>query len=343
MAKREGKPNELPRTFVEASRYFSDLDVATEYVAKLRWPDGPVCPKCEGKEHSYISTRRLWQCRACRKQFSVKVGTIFEDSPIPLDKWLLAMWELANDKNGISSYELAGKIGITQKSAWFVLHRIRLAMQAGTFEKFSEKFDGAVEVDETYIGGKARNMHASRRARVRRELGRAQGHFGKTGVVGFLERGGEVRTQVLSQGLRKEQMHRRVRDHVKPGATLITDELKSYSGLDQHYQHQIISHADRYVDGQVHTNGLENFWSLLKRSLRGTYVSVRPFHLFRYLDEQAFRYNTRENDHAGRVWDVLQKVEGRRVTWKELTGKTRDSEPMRPLARKPRAFPMGPF
>lgn len=141
-----------PQTFVEAARYFSDLDVATDFVAKLRWPDGPICPECGGKEHSYLSTRRVWKCKACNKQFSVKKGTIFEDSPLPLDKWLLTIWELANDKNGITSHELAAKIDVTQKSAWFMLHRVRLAMQTGTFEKRGEKFDGAVEVDETHIG-----------------------------------------------------------------------------------------------------------------------------------------------------------------------------------------------
>src|SRR5437588_3071212 len=153
--------NRLPSSLLEAIRYFSDLDVCTEYVAGLRWPHGPVCPRCLGKEHSYLTTRRLWKCKACKKQFSVKVGTVFEDSPLGLDKWLPAVWLAANSKNGISSHELARALGTTQKSAWFMLHRIRLAMQTGTFEKFS----GTVEVDETYIGGKARNMHKSVRAR----------------------------------------------------------------------------------------------------------------------------------------------------------------------------------
>src|SRR5690349_21308187 len=150
-----------PNTMVEAVRFFSDPDTTIAYVAKLRWPEGPICPRCEGREHSYLKTRRLWKCKSCKRQFSVKVGTIFEDSAIPLDKWMVAIWLIANSKNGISSHELGRALGITQKSAWFVNHRIRLAMQAGSFEPI----DGHVEVDETFIGGKARNMHLHVRAR----------------------------------------------------------------------------------------------------------------------------------------------------------------------------------
>src|SRR6266540_2989589 len=172
----------LPENLLEAVRYFSDLDVATEYVAKLRWPSGPVCPKCGGVEHSYLTTRRIWKCKACKKQFSVKVGTVFEDSPLGLDKWLPAVWLAANSKNGISSHELGRALGTTQKSAWFMLHRIRLAMQTGSFEKFS----GTVEVDETYIGGKARNMHAH----VRKQKITGTGPGNKVAVLGMIERGG---------------------------------------------------------------------------------------------------------------------------------------------------------
>src|SRR6058998_609267 len=153
------KTKPLPKTLLEATRYFSDLDVCIDFVAKLRWPDGPICPRCEGREHSYLTTRRLWKCKACKKQFSVKVGSIFEDSAIPLDKWMIAIWLIANSKNGISSHELGRALGIAQKSAWFVNHRISLAMQEGSFEKF----DGEVEVDETFVGGKAVNMHPARR------------------------------------------------------------------------------------------------------------------------------------------------------------------------------------
>jgi transposase-like protein len=330
----------LPTNLIEAIEYFSDLDVATQFVADLRWPDGPVCPDCGMKEHSYLTTRRLWKCKGCKRQFSVKVGTIFEDSPIKLNKWLAAIWELANDKNGISSHELGRKIGVTQKTAWFMTHRIRLAMQTGSFEKYGDKFEGAVEVDETYIGGKARSMNAKRRKRWEAEGGGA-GHAGKTGVMGFKQRGGEVAFTIIDKGTRKPEMQREVRKRVKPDATVITDELKSYSGLDEQYQHLVINHAEKYADGMIHTNGLENFWSLLKRSLGGTYVSVRPFHLFRYLDEQAYRYNRRDLSDGERVTRLVGGIEGKRLTWKELTGKK--VELMRPQPRKLRPLPMGPF
>lgn len=336
----------LPTTFVEAARYFSDLDVATDFVAKLRWPDGPVCPECGGKEHSYLSTRRIWKCKDCRKQFSVKKGTIFEDSPLPLDKWLLTIWELANDKNGISSLELAGKIGVTQKSAWFMLHRVRLAMQTGSFEKYDDKFDGAVEVDETLIGGKARNMKLARRRELEKSGQKIGPKTGKTAVMGFRQRGGDIAVNVI-EGTRKSELQKEVRKRVKPDATVITDELGSYRGLDAHYQHLVINHAEKYVDGQVHTNGIENFWALLKRGLGGTYVSVRPFHLFRYLDEQVYRYNKRELANTERVAGILREISGRRLTYDELTGKVKKGEPEGPKTTfpwgEPKNYPLGPF
>lgn len=268
-----------PKTLIEAIRYFSDLDVCTDFVARLRWPDGPVCPRCGGTEYSYLSTRRLWKCKACKRQFSVKVGTIFEDSPLGLDKWLSAVWLTANSKNGISSHELGRALGITQKSAWFMLHRIRLAMQTGTFRKL----DGAVEVDETFIGGKARNTHKD----VRKRKITGTGGKDKATVAGVLRRGGEVRTAIVPDR-KKKTLQATVKAHVEPGAAVYTDALESYSGLDADLAHATVDHAERYVDGQVHTNGLENSWSLVKRGLHGTYISVEPFHLFRYLDERVF-------------------------------------------------------
>lgn len=337
----EKPKKQFPTTLLEASRYFHDPDTCVETVAKLRWTDGPTCPRCESKEYSYLTTRRLWKCKACKKQYSVKVGTIFEASPIPLDKWMVAVWLLSSCKNGISSYELGRAIGVSQKGAWFMLQRIRLAMQTGSFEKYADKFDGAIEVDETYVGGKARNMHTNRR----KERGISKSNFaGKVGVVGFLERGGRVHLTVIDS-TRKEPLQREVRRAVKPGATVYTDALASYKGLDNHYVHNVIDHAEKYAEGHVHTNGLENFWSLLKRGINGTYISVRPFHLFRYLDEQAFRYNSREETDAERFVGVLAGVSGKRVTWKEVTGKDRSREPKppQPPKRRPRSFPMGPF
>jgi len=306
------KASSLPKTLVEAIRYFADLDVATAFVADLRWPDGPECPDCGGKEHSYLTTRHLWKCKACKRQFSVKVGTIFEDSPIPLDKWLTSIWLIANAKNGISSHELGRSIGLTQKSAWFVLHRIRLAMQTGTFRKLS----GEVEVDETFIGGAARNMHAARRKRAITGTGGKD----KTAVVGSLERDGEIRASVVPSR-RKRDLHRYVREHVEPGSQVYTDQLESYVGLSEDFGHQTVDHAIEYVNGQLHTNTVENFWSLLKRGLKGTYINVEPFHLFRYLDEQVYRFNKRKANDLTRFAWVLGTVAGRRLTYAALTGK----------------------
>lgn len=304
----------LPRTLVEAIRYFADADVATDFVAALRWPDGPECPSCGGKSLGYTKTRRLWQCKekACKRQFSVKVGSIFEDSPIPLDKWITSVWLIANAKNGISSHELGRAVGLTQKSAWFVLHRIRLAMQDGTFDKLS----GTVEVDETFIGGKARNMHPH----IRERKITGTGGKDKTAVFGVLQRGGKVRATVIPDR-KSRTLQGHVRSHVEEGSSVYTDSLGSYSGLSGDFAHEVVDHAEAYVNGQVHTNGIENFWSLLKRGLKGTYVSVEPYHLFRYLDEQVYRFNRRKATDFERFGMVLRAAAGRRLTYAELTGK----------------------
>ncbi len=278
-----------------------------------RPPDGPVRPACGlvDEKHYYLKTRRVWKCRSCKKQFSVKVGTIFEDSAIGLDKWLPAMWVVANSKNGVSSHEMARSLGVTQKTAWFMTHRIRLAMQTGSIEKLS----GQVEADETYIGGKARNMHKGKREQ--KITGR--GSSGKVAVMGLLERHGEVRTKIVPDTKRRT-LQVEVRENVEPGSEVHTDALRSYRGLDPEYIHNVVDHAEQYVDGHVHTNGLENFWSLLKRGIKGTYVSVEPYHLFRYLDEQAFRFNERGGEDADRFSKALGTVSGRRLTYDELTG-----------------------
>lgn len=301
-----------PKTLIEAIRYFSDEDVTFNYVRKMRWPDGPVCPACGSKKYSFLSTRRMFKCSGCKKQYSVKVGTIFEDSPIKLDKWMCAMWMLANAKNGISSYEIHRSLGVTQKTAWFMLHRIRFAMRAGSLEKLVDH----VEVDETYIGGKARNMHAH----VRAQKITSRGTKDKTIVVGLLERGGEIRMHV-TQTSKKKELHGLVALNVLRGSNVYTDALKSYDGLDNWYAHQVVDHAVCYVKDNVHTNGLENFWSLLKRTMLGTYVSVEPFHLFRYLDEYSFRFNERRADDAHRFETVVSRIMNKRLTYAKLTGK----------------------
>jgi transposase-like protein len=311
------RTSEGPKTLQDAIAHFADPDRCFQYAVKLRWPDGKVtCPRCDSDQHSFISTRRLWFCKGCKQQFTMKVGTIFEDSPLGMHKWMTAIWLIANCKNGISSCEIARDIGITQKSAWFMLHRIRKAMREGTFMKLA----GDVEADETFIGGKARNMHVAQRQR--RITG--TGTKDKIAVMGILERGGKVRTSVIDDR-KKRTIQDEVKKHVEAGSALYSDELKSYDGLAGEYAHQVINHAVAYVVGSIHTNGLENFWSLLKRSLNGTYVSVEPFHLFRYLDEQTFRYNNRKDlDDAGRFEKVMSQVSGRRVTFKEVSGKLHD-------------------
>jgi transposase-like protein len=311
----EAKP---PKTLLEAVRYFSDIDVATEFVAGLRWASGWECPECGNTTFSYLSTRRLWKCKACKKQSSVKVGTIFEDSPLGLDKWLPSIWLIANSKNGISSYELSRAIGITQKSAWFVLHRIRLAMQTGSFDKF----DGEVEADETFIGGLGRNMHKKTKLR---KLGGATGFAGMTAVAGVLRRStdhrpSQVRATVILN-TKTATITKVVRDRVQEGSSVYTDGLQSYRPLKDDFKHDTVDHNIAYVLGRVHTNGLENFWALLKRGIHGTYVQVAPRHLNRYVDERAFTFNERDLSDLGRFSLVLHQAAGRRLTWEELTAK----------------------
>lgn len=309
-------PMKMPETLLEAVTYFADPKVAHDALVALRWPSGPVCTSCDGTEVYQLSTRLLFKCRGCKKQFSAKAGTVFEDSPLPLSKWLPAVWLIANCKNGISSYELARALKVGQKTAWFMLHRIRLAMQSKSFGKMG----GTVEVDETFIGGKARFMHKEKRDRVIR--GRT-GMVGKVAVMGLLQRNTSGRSKVrvkVVPSRRKHTLHAEVRANVKVGAIVNSDALPSYNALGDSYVHKVIDHAERYVDGAIHTNGMENFWSLLKRSIKGTYVSVEPFHLHRYLDEQAHRFNNRHKTDGERFQAVLGAVTGRRLTYDALTG-----------------------
>jgi transposase-like protein len=306
-----------PKTLQEAIIYFSNEDNCHKFIIDLRWPDGQVCcPRCGSGRVVYLKNAGLWKCyeKHEKAKFSLKVGTIMEDSALGIDKWLTAMWLIVNCKNGISSCEIARDLGITQKSAWHMAHRIRYALHHGSFKKFS----GEVEADETFIGGKARNMHMSQRKR--RITG--TGASGKTIVMGMLERGGEVRTTVL-ENVKRHAVHAEVKKHVEAGSSLYTDAWLSYKGLDGEYLHRVVDHAVQYVDGRVHTNGLENFWSLLKRGISGTYVSVEPFHLFRYLDEQAYRYNNRKDKKDfDRFKQAATQIVGKRLTWNEVTGRS---------------------
>ena len=312
-----------PKTLQEAIVYFSDPQRCFDYAVKLRWPDGKVtCPRCNGEKHSFIKTRRIWFCYDCQKQFTLKVGTIFEDSPIGMDKWMAAFWMLLNCKNGISSMEIHRALGVTQKTAWFMLHRIRKAVQT---KDYIRKMSGHVEVDETFIGGKARNMHFNKR-----KFAVGPGVVGKVIVIGTLQRSSDkgpsqVRAEVI-EDREVDSLHGMVTKNVRRGSTLYSDELRSYSGLEFDYYREVINHAEAYVRGLVHTNGLENFWSLLKRGLHGTYVSVEPFHLHRYIAEQVFRFDNRATkkrsfNDADRFRLGMSQVAGKRLTYQELTGK----------------------
>lgn len=312
------------KTLADAIRYFSDEQVCIDTVAGLKWPNGPECPKCQAKadRQHWLKTQRRWQCRDCGKQFSVKVGTIFEDSAIRLDKWLTAMWLLANCRNGISSYELARDIGVTQKSAWFMLHRLREAMRDERKHKFG--FGGPVESDEAYIGPNPQKMNKTQRKKNARD--RNKGHYvAKTAVHGILDRElRQIRAKVIPNATRPV-LQETILKNVTPFAKVFTDEHVGYDGLSRNYIHKVVNHSIEYVRGQVHTNGIENFWSLLKRTLRGTYVAVEPFHLDQYLSEQVFRFNNRSTKDnpltdADRFALAVSQVHGKRLPYAELTG-----------------------
>ncbi len=305
-----------PKTLQQAIQFFSNYENCKAFMVELRWPGGAVlCPQCGSDNVSYLAKAKVWKCygKHPRAKFSLKTGTVFEDSPLGLEKWLPVMWMLVNCKNGVSSWEIHRSIGVTQKTAWFMLQRCRLALQG----KHGGKLGGEIEVDETFIGGKARNMHKAKRERVITGTGGKD----KVVVMGIMEREGEVRAMVVDNR-RKKELQKQIREHVHAGSAIFSDELLSYDGLESDYQHSVINHAVEYVNGNVHTNGMENFWSLLKRGLQGTYISVEPYHLFRYVDEQAFRFNNRsDKTDADRFTLAMQQIVGKRLTYTELTGK----------------------
>jgi transposase-like protein len=316
-----------PKTLQQAIVYFSDPQRAFDFAVSLRWPDGKItCPRCSGSKHSFIKTRRIWFCYDCKKQFTVKVKTVFEDSAITLDKWMVAVWMLVACKNGISSYELGKTIGVTQRTAWFMLQRIRKALHRGSFGDTTKLGGGTpeseVEVDETWVGGKARNMHKDRRIRYE-QMG---GHHGKAVVQGILDRDmRQIRAKVIPNTTR-EVLQNEVLHNVKYGTKVYSDNAVGYDKLHYRFVHEFVNHAEKYVDGRIHTNGLENFWSLLKRGLKGTYVAVEPFHLFRYVDEQVFRYNNRKNmNDSQRFALAMSQIAGKRLTYAELTGNDADA------------------
>ena len=311
--------NNPPTSLREAILYFADKDRALAFMVDMRWPTGVRCPHCDAEQPSFLKSRSIWKCRDCRKQFSVKVGTVFEDSPLGLDKWLPALWMLANCRNGISSYELARDLKVTQKTAWFMLARIRLAMRTRTFKRMK----GTVELDETFVGGAAENMHKKRRRRVIK----GRGPMNKTPVFGMVERdASRGKSRVYAEVMRfvgAYPVKQVIQKRVEPGSTVYTDESKIYQrGLAKFYEHDVVNHrAKEYVRGTVHTNSLENFWSVFKRGLKGTYISVDPFHLFRYVHEAVFRYNIRGATEHERFSAVVKDIVGRRLTYAQLIGK----------------------
>jgi transposase-like protein len=299
----------FPNTLVDAILYFSDENTCREFLADLRWPNGVRCLQCGSDRLGKISTRHLWRCKDCKYEFSVRKGTIFEDSAIPLSKWMAAMWIYSASKKGRSSHQLAKDLGVTQKTAWHMSHRIRLAMET---ESFENPLSGEVEADETYVGGQAKYQHESKRKHI------GTGGAGKAVVMGLLERHGEVRARTIPN-VRMSTIDPIVRANVEPGSSVYTDALRSYTSLDDAYAHEVIDHAESYVRGHVHTNGLENFWSIFKRTVYGTHHCIDPVHLDRYLGETAYRFNTRDEKDGQRFTDVVSRVAGKRLTWKELT------------------------
>jgi transposase-like protein len=322
-----------PKTLQQAIIYFADLDNCIAYLVERRWPDGIVkCPACGRADVSYVAKRRVWQCKSrhSKAQFSIKVGTIFEESPIGLDKWLMAMWMLTNCKNGISSWELHRSLGVGQKAAWFMLHRIRMALGMTPEGKMGGN-GGPVEVDETFVGPDPRKMHAGRRQARYQALSARP----KTPVMGMLDRDSrQVRAKVVPN-VKRETLQTAILEQIEKGSSVYTDGATGYDNLAaQEYIHETVNHVEEYVRGQVHTQGIENFWSMMKRGLTGTYIAVEPFHLDRYIGEQVFRYNnraTRDNPltDADRFCLAVTQIVGKRLTYAELTGKE---------LKKPEAF-----
>ena len=323
--------NEL--NFSQIAKQYSDEEEAYKFLESVRWENGVLCPHCQSTGADFIepengerktctgrvSYRRIWRCQSCKKQFSVLVGTIFEDSRIPLSKWLLAIHELNADKNGISSCELGRKLGITQKSAWFMAQRIRFAMAHTSLES---KLSGNVEVDETYIGGLEKNKHTSKRT----EDNQGRSTKTKTPVLSSVERGGNVYSKsmktVSSQNIRKV-----LKERVSHKATLHTDTFPAYNSVATEFEaHETVDHGSgEYVKGNAYTNTVEGYFSQLKRSLSGTFHHVSEKHLDRYLAEFDYRYNTRNEKDGDRTKTAIKMVAGKRLTYRATKEKKEES------------------
>jgi transposase-like protein len=308
----------LPKTMLEAARYFEDPQRAHDFFVAIRFPNGVACPRmgCGSAEVAYMPKHWRWYCNECKRQFSAKVGTIFEDSPIPLTKWLPAVWLIASNRNGISSYEIARGLGVTQKTAWFMLHRIREMMA----DEPTDKLSGTVEVDEAYIGGKWERMNQKRRRAIAK--GRHTPLSSKQAVLGMVERKGRVRAwAVPTTG--HQTLLPLLRNSIHEDATVYTDAIALYTHINEFFLHHATVDHDlkEYVRGNVHTNNIECFWAVLKRTIGGTYIHVHPRHLDRYLAEQVYRFNERENEDGPRFAKATKMADGKRLTYKALIAK----------------------
>lgn len=299
----------------DIAKNFSDEDKAREYFENLRWPDGPVCPHC-GSTEAYRLTPKptskrpgrkgLLKCKYCRKQFTVRVGTVFEDSHIPLHKWFLAIHLLCSSKKGMSAHQIHRMVGVTYKSAWFMMHRVRYAM---TQEPLASKLQGTIELDETYVGGKLQNMHASKRKAVREQ----QSRLGKAPVATLVERNGRVRSFPIDR-VKGHNLKEILLENVEKGAQLFTDGKSPYLGVDHDYNRESVNHLQgEYVRGSVYTNTVEGYFSIFKRGLIGVYHHVGKQHLHRYTAEFDFRYNRRKMKDGQRTIDVIKGAEGKRL------------------------------
>lgn len=284
----------------------TDCVAATEYLESIRWPDGPICPHCGviDEKHYWLAKQRRWKCRGCRKQFTVTVGTIFESSHIPLHKWLLAFYLLCASKKGMSAHQLHRMLGVTYKSTWFMLHRIREAMRDPAF---TSMLGGTVEADETYVGGKRKSGRRGRPGPADKN---------KAAVLSLVERGGQARSMHVAR-VTADELKGAIREHVEKDARIITDEFYSYRWVGREYaSHEVVEHGvGEYARGAVHTNTVEGYFSILKRGINGVYHHVSPAHLHRYLNEFDFRYNARKMTDGARTALALEGVGGKRLKY----------------------------
>lgn len=296
-------------SILQFQKHFNTEDKCRKILEQQRWNGTPACCFCGSVNVTRLKNGKRFQCneKECRKQFSVLVGTVAENTKIPLTKWFLAMYILSNHSKGISSLQLAKWLDITQKSAWFLNHRVREMLS----DNDPQVLSGIVEVDETWVGGKISNKHVSKR----KAIGRNEN---KTVVFGALQRGGNVNTQIVKDTT-AESLIKAVKDNVQEGSIMVSDENLSYKGLSKNYKHVSVNHSQQeYVRGSAHTNSVEGFWSLLKRQINGIHHSVSPKHLQRYCNEAAYRYNRKEISQDVRFTSALSNCEGR-LTYKQLT------------------------